>query len=114
MFPKKPNQRVLAARDEVLRTLGAAGLLCRGTIVKRTKVCGKSSCKCAQDPKARHGPYYEWGRMQGGRLVHTMISRAQAAEILKAIREHRRIQRLLRKWELESTHELLGLTSHKR
>ena len=113
MFPKKPTQRILAAREEVLRTMGVVGLLCWGMIVKRTKVCGKSSCKCAQDPKACHGLYYEWGRMEGGRLVHTMISRVQAAEILKAIREYCRIQRLLRKWELESTCELLGLALAK-
>ena len=30
----------------------------RGSIVERTRRCGKSNCACATDPKARHGGLY--------------------------------------------------------
>lgn len=30
----------------------------RGSLSERTIKCSKLSCACAQDPKARHGPYY--------------------------------------------------------
>jgi len=39
--------------------LNAMEYLCSGTLLRRTKVCGKPSCRCAQDRSARHGPYYE-------------------------------------------------------
>lgn len=105
--PFSPSARLARARDDLLRALEAVELLCRGTLIKRTKVCGKSSCRCAQDPAARHGPYNEWGRMERDRLVHTMVSREQAAQLARAIRAHRQVQRLLRKWERESAKAIL-------
>ena len=105
--PGKLTSALRRAREDLRRAIEGGDLLCRGTLLKRTKLCGKSSCRCAKDPTARHGPYYEWGRMERDRLVHTMVSREQAAEIIRAIREHRRIQRLLRRWERESTRALL-------
>jgi hypothetical protein len=95
------------AREDLRRALDGVDFLCRGTLVKRTKVCGKDSCRCAHDPAARHGPYYEWGRMERGRLVHTMVSPEQAAQLARAIRAHRQVQRLLRRWERESARTIL-------
>ena len=112
--PHKLSAPLARARQELLRTLATVEFLCRGTLLKRTKVCGKSSCRCAQDPSARHGPYYEWGRMEGGRLVHTVVSPQQAAELLRAIRAHRQVQRLLRKWERESAKAILMPTARNR
>lgn len=105
--PRKLASALRRAREDLRRAIEDGDLLCRGTLVKRTKLCGKSSCRCAQDPSARHGPYYEWGRMERDRLVHTMVSREQAGEIIRAIRAHRRLQRLLRRWERESTRAVL-------
>jgi hypothetical protein len=76
--------------------------LCSGTLLRRTKRCGKPGCRCAEDPAARHGPYYEWGRMQGGRLVHRMVSPAAAALLREAIGNYRTVRRLLRAWENET------------
>jgi hypothetical protein len=82
--------------------IGAIERLCSGTLLQRTKLCGKPGCRCAQDPTARHGPYYEWGRMKGGRLVHRMVSPAQAALLREAIANYRVLRRLLRTWENET------------
>ena len=32
----------------------------RGSVSERFVKCGKSACPCAQDPKARHGPYFSF------------------------------------------------------
>jgi len=50
----------------IQKSLSAVDYLCSGTILKRMKKCGKPSCRCAQDPSARHGPYFEWGHMVEG------------------------------------------------
>lgn len=76
--------------------------LCSGTLLRRTKVCGKPGCRCAHDPTARHGPYYEWGRMKRGRLVHRMVSPPHAALLREAIGNYRALRRLLRAWEDET------------
>ena len=76
--------------------------LCSGTLLQRMMKCGKASCRCQKDPAARHGPYYEWGHMQGGKLVHRYVSPAQAALLQRAIANHRSVQKLLRTWEIQT------------
>ncbi len=76
--------------------------VCTGTVLTRTKVCGKPSCRCATDPEARHGPYYEWSRREGGRLVHSIVSSSEARVLGRAIRNYRAIQQLLRSWQDQS------------
>jgi hypothetical protein len=92
------RERIAQLRDRI-RTIDR---LCSGTLLRRTKVCGKPECRCAQDAAARHGPYYEWGRMKGGRLVHRMVSPEQAALLREAIANYRMLRRLLRTWENET------------
>jgi len=101
--PSDARRRAALARIAQIRTrIRTIERLCSGTLLRRTKVCGKSECRCAEDPTARHGPYYEWGRMKGGRLVHRMVSPAQAARLREAIANYRRLRRLLRAWENET------------
>jgi hypothetical protein len=91
-------KRIAQIRDRI-RTLER---VCSGSLLRRTKVCGKPECRCARDRTARHGPYYEWGRMKDGRLVHRMVSPAQAALLREAIANYRMLRRLLRTWEAET------------
>jgi len=76
--------------------------VCSGTLLKRMMKCGKRSCACATDPAARHGPYYEWGHMKDGKLVHRYISPEQAQVLGQAIANYRNVQELLRTWETET------------
>ena len=105
MAQRAADARRRAARERIaqirarIRTIHR---LCSGTLLQRTKVCGKPRCRCAQDPTARHGPYYEWGRMKRGRLVHRLVSPAQAALLREAIANYRTLRRLLRAWENET------------
>lgn len=101
----KPETVIKQARKKIARireTLSGVDYLCSGTLLQRTKVCGKAGCRCAQDPNARHGPYFEWGHMQGGKLVHRTVSREQAALLQLAIDNYRSVQQLLRDWEVET------------
>ncbi len=105
MTQKAPEQRRREILDRITgiqRTIRQVDLLCSGTLVKRTKICGKPGCRCAHDPAARHGPYYEWGYMKEGRQVHRMIPPGQATRLRRAISNYRKVRRLLRRWEAES------------
>ena len=104
-MPRKPETIIRQARQQIARiqeSLSEVDYLCSGTLLKRTKVCGKAGCRCAQDVSARHGPYYEWGHMQGGKLVHRMLSPSQAVLMQQAIDNYRRVQKLLREWEVQT------------
>ncbi len=60
-------------------------------------------CPGAQDPNARHGPYFEWGHMKGGKLVHRMVTPEQAAIVELAIANHRKAKKLMQEWEDETS-----------
>ncbi len=77
-----------------------------GTLLSRTKVCGQPNCRCATDPDARHGPYYEFNRRVDGRLVHRAVTEELAPQVKQALDNHRRIQALLAEWEWETVKEL--------
>jgi len=77
--PKTARETRARARIEALRAeLAAFDLVCSGTLLKRMKTCGSAACRCAHDRDARHGPYYEWGHMHRGKLVHRLVSPEQA------------------------------------
>ncbi len=113
--PHKPSRRRLRARTQAIRrALGAFDFIAVGTLHIRTKVCGRSNCRCATDHDARHGPYYEWSRRKNGRLVHRVISAAQADLIAQAIDNHRQIQALLTRWEDETAEEIFAPNTEKK
>ena len=92
------KKRILRIQEQILQM----DYVSSGTLVTRTKVCGKTSCRCAHDRAARHGPYHEWGYMEDGRQVHRMISTEQAAFLKKAVTNHRAVLGLLRQWERQT------------
>jgi len=104
-------QRIAQARekiDRIRQALGEIDTVCSGTLLQRMKVCGKPGCRCASDPLARHGPYYEWGHMKGGALVHRSVTPQQAEMLQLAIGNHRKAKKLMRAWE-EETERLIDL-----
>jgi hypothetical protein len=105
-MPRRPELIVSQARERIAGIRAAlSGIddyLCSGTLLERMKVCGKPGCRCAQDPQARHGPYYEWGHMKAGKLVHHTVSPEQASLLRAAIANYRKVKKLLQAWEDET------------
>lgn len=50
----------------------------RGSLSERYMKCGQSSCRCQQDPEARHGPYFSLTRGAGGTTRSRYLSQGQA------------------------------------
>jgi len=107
-MPTRPDrsQNVLKNIRRIQAQISGFDYVCAGTIHTRTKVCGKSGCRCATDPQARHGPYYEWSRREDGRLVHSIVSSSEARALRRAIRNYRAIQRLLKRWQDQSVNAI--------
>ena len=101
-MPRPPQHIIDQARQRIARiraTLNGIDYLCSGTLLERMKMCGKPGCRCAQDPQARHGPYYEWGHMKAGKLVHRSVSPEQATTLRLAIANYRKAKKLMHAWE---------------
>ena len=110
MSPAKEKNGSAARRriEEIRNQIDSFDLICSGSLIERTKTCGKSNCRCATDPGARHGPYHEWSWREGGRLVHKIVSPDQALRLRQAIGDYRKIQALLTLWERESSRIILS------
>jgi len=109
MAPATPKRSVQRARSHIERiraTLGQFELLCSGTLSQRMMKCGKPNCRCAVDPAARHGPYFEWARMRAGKPTRRYVSEQQAQVLCQAIDNYRLVKKLLRDWE-ENTERLI-------
>ncbi len=51
----------------------------RGSLSERTIKCGKASCACADDPRARHGPYFSLTQAVEGKTRSRFLTPEQAA-----------------------------------
>ena len=99
------SARAKQARERINRiraAVAAIDYLCSGTLLERLTSCGKPGCRCANDPTARHGPYYDWGHMHGGKLIHRRLSAEQADLLRSAIANYRKVKKLLRAWEVQT------------
>jgi hypothetical protein len=106
--PEKTVKEIRANIAAIRQALSEMEYLCTGTLLKRTKVCGDPGCRCKIDRAARHGPYYEWGFLKGGKLRHRMLSPERAKLMEQAIGNHRKVKKLLKAWE-EQTVRLIEL-----
>jgi hypothetical protein len=106
--PDAPLARIPARIAQLQHELSGVKYISSGTLQKRTKRCGNPACRCATDPKARHGPYYEWSYMHRGKLKHRTLTPEQAELMRLAIGNYRRVKRLLKSWEVE-TRRLIGV-----
>ena len=100
--PETVIKQSRARIDKIREALGQIDFLCTGTLLERTKMCGRPGCACATDPAARHGPYFEWGFMRGGKQVHRQVSAVHAAALHHAIANYRLVKKLIRDWETET------------
>ena len=104
-MPRRREDILQQARERIASIramINAMDYFCSGTLLQRMKICGKPNCRWAEDPSARHGPYYEWKHMKGGKLVHRMVSPEQAALLRLAIANYRKAKKLMRAWESET------------
>jgi hypothetical protein len=102
MRAEKIIEQAMRRIAHIRESLSAMDLLCSGTLLQRTKVCGKPGCRCASDPAARHGPYYEWSHMLRGKLMHRVISPSQADVLRLGIANQRKAKKLMQQWEAET------------
>ena len=106
-MPPPVNAKATQSQEkiaEIKRSLSAMEHLSSGTLLKRMKVCGNPRCHCARDPAARHGPYYEWSYLKGGKLRHRTLTPEQAHIMRLALANHRKAKKLLRAWEAQTLH----------
>lgn len=116
---------VLAAQDklktlqlkqqELARQLGTTDFIWNGSISKRFLTCGKPSCPCHRDTKAKHGPYYYWTTKKAGKTVSKLLTEQQAGILQQWINNRRELERILddmQKLSQEAYESMLVIMEH--
>lgn len=63
-------------------------LILNGSISTATAKCGNLNCRCQQNKKFWHGPYYRWtGKLNGKRTTVT-LSEAQLKQCMEAMKNY--------------------------
>jgi hypothetical protein len=99
LSPSK-QQRLIRYQQEyrqLKQKLAETGFVLQGSLTKRWMRCGKPSCGCQQDPKARHGPYYQWSWKNKGRTASVYLSQQQAELCQEWIANHRQMERVIQR-----------------
>jgi hypothetical protein len=64
---------------QIATDLADAKPMRRGSLSERTVKCSKPGCACAQDPTARHGPYFSLTQAVDGKTRSRFLTAEQAA-----------------------------------
>ena len=73
-----PDSTIPAAVHEVAAVLAEPRPMRRGSLSERSMKCGRKQCRCQQDPRARHGPYYSLTRAEQGKTTSRYLTAEQA------------------------------------
>jgi len=107
--PDRTERRLQA----IQRRIAALQYVCTGTISHQTRRCGKPTCACANDPDARHGPYYVWSRRQDNRQINSMLPNEAGPLFEQAVDNYQKLRDLLHEWERATADLLLAKTTSK-
>jgi hypothetical protein len=75
----------------------ATGPILPGTISIAYAKCGKTTCRCRQDSKYLHGPYYRWTGWINGKPTTKTVSEEVARECQKRIENYKELQKKIDK-----------------
>jgi len=73
------------------------GPILPGSVSTARSRCGKKKCACKEKPPHLHGPYYRWTGFLGGKRTTKTLSREEALECKRQIRNYRKLQRQIEK-----------------
>jgi len=94
---KRDSGRLRKDYERIKADLRGLGYVAQGTIAVRWFTCGKLTCRCAGDPKQRHGPYYHWTRKIAGKTQSRILPPSVLPLVRQAIRNHRHLEWIIGK-----------------
>lgn len=68
-----------------------------GSISVASSRCGKQNCSCKSNPPVLHGPFYRWTGFINGKRTTRTLSKTEALECRKRIKNLRKVQKMLDK-----------------
>ena len=103
----------LARYDALKAELQTIGFVSQGSVQTCSMECGKTPCRCHEDPANRHGPYHYWTRKSRGKTVGLKLTADELPLYREWIENNRNLERVLREMRTVSTRALALTTGRK-
>jgi hypothetical protein len=68
-----------------------------GSVSTATSTCGKPQCACKARPPKLHGVYYRWTGFLAGKRTTKTLTKEQAQECQRRIKNYRKLQQQIQK-----------------
>jgi hypothetical protein len=75
-----------------MKTIQVCEPILAGSISTAYATCGTPRCSCRDRPPKLHGPYYRWTGFIDGKRTTKTISKEEAKECERRIKNYRRLQ----------------------
>ena len=103
--------------DALKAKLQAVGFIGQGSVQTRRIACGSPTCRCCQDPDARHGPrhgpYHCWTRKARGKTVGLKLTADELGLYREWIENNRELERLVKEMRRISSRVLALITGRQ-
>lgn len=92
------NQKRLEQQlNDLKKQIAALGMAIPGSIQTAYLRCGKKNCRCHQDEKLRHGPYFLWYRRINGKTATQSIAEEDVHVFRTWIENREKLEALVKK-----------------
>ena len=89
------------------------GFMGQGSVHTRRITCGRATCRCHDDPDARHGPYHYWTRKARGKTVGLKLTEDELVLYREWIENNRKLERLVKEMRHLSSCALALITGRQ-
>ncbi len=93
-----------------LQTLGFVG---QGGVHTRRITCGRATCRCHDDPDARHAPTTIWTRKARGKTIGLNLTEDELVLYREWIENNRKLERLVKEMRHLSSRALALITGRQ-
>jgi len=87
---KWSTRRLLARRDEAVRSLALLGEFTPGSVNETWSKCGKPTCHCAREGDPGHGPRVLWVRYEQGKTVSRTVPARMTGQVRAGVGAYQR------------------------
>ncbi|MGH3731773.1 MAG: DUF6788 family protein [Acidimicrobiales bacterium] len=101
---KRDDERRARVLEQLRDLLVTTSRVLPGSLVERTMICGKSNCRCHDDPPHLHGPYVQWSYTLDSKRFTRWLTPEQRERYSARIEAGKQLRELVR--ELERTETL--------
>jgi hypothetical protein len=96
---KRDEERRARVLEQLRDLLATTSRVLPGSLVERTMICGKASCRCHDEPPQLHGPYSQWSYTVANKRFTRWLTPEQQERYRPRIEAGKQLRELIKELE---------------